>query len=124
MVFSLLAVLAVLILVQLSLLLSSDVQQLFKISLQILEPILQEYRRVTTALVGGMCSPLGVELTNWQALWVIRLLRMKRPRHRLVHVHHTIRCWATGPFIATPELKMLLSAFSHRIWLSRILLVK
>ena len=124
MVFSLLAVLAVLILVQLSLLLSSDVQQLFKISLQILEPILQEYRRVTTALVGGMRSPVSVELTNWQALWVIRLLRMKRPRHRLVHVHHTIRCWTAGPFIATSELEMLLSAFSHRIWLSRILLIK
>ena len=71
---SLLAVLAVLILVQLSLLLSSDVQQLFKISLQILEPILQEYRRVTTALMGGICSPLGVELTDWQALRVISLL--------------------------------------------------
>ena len=65
MVFSLLAVLAVLILVQLSLLLSSDVQQLFKISLQILEPILQEYRRVTTALMGGIRRPVGVELTDW-----------------------------------------------------------
>jgi hypothetical protein len=129
MVFSLLAVLAVLILVQLSLLLSSDVQQLFKISLQILEPILQEYRRVTTALMGGIRSPVGVVmitecLTDWQALWVISLLRLQRPRHRLVHVHHTIRCWTTRPFIAASELEMLLSSFSHRIWLSRILLVK
>ena len=65
MVFSLLAVLAVLILVQLSLLLSGDVQQLFKISLQILEPILQEYRRVTATLMGGIRRPVGVELTDW-----------------------------------------------------------
>ena len=124
MVLGFLTVLAVLILVQLSLLLSGDVQQLFKISLQILEPILQEYRRVATALMGGKRSPIGVELTDWQSLWVISLLRMKRPRHRLVNVHHTVRRRTTGPFIATSELEMLLSTISHGVWLSKILLVE